>query len=104
MSRFKHGGVVDYTLFVGNIFFFFFRSAGLTMALDIQLKLGLDEDVGEAFKQIGDRIPFTKHLDMAACSRSAWQGKLFTPDASDDKTASGFVKLFELSQGQPARL
>ncbi|KAI6606328.1 hypothetical protein MCOR12_001214 [Pyricularia oryzae] len=54
--------------------------------------------VDEAFKQIGDRIPFTKHLDMAACSRSAWQGRLFTSDASDDKTASEFVKLFELSQ------
>lgn len=68
------------------------------MALDIQLKLGLDEDVGETSKQIGDRIPFTEQLDMAACSRSAWQGRLFTPDASDDKTASEFVKVFELSQ------
>ncbi|KAI6360560.1 hypothetical protein MCOR25_006723 [Pyricularia grisea] len=75
-----------------------FRSAGLSIALDIQLKPGLDKDAKETFEQICERITFTEQLEMLACSRSAWQSGLFTPDKGAGNTGSRFVKLLELSQ------
>ncbi|TLS24045.1 hypothetical protein PpBr36_08854 [Pyricularia pennisetigena] len=61
-----------------------FRSAGLVIALDVQLKLGRYDDAMETLRQICARITFTEQAFMLACSRAAWKSKLFTAGDGGD--------------------
>jgi hypothetical protein len=57
-----------------------YRTAGLTIALDIYLRLGQDDEAKDVFEQIGSRFHAEEQVEQLVCSRMAWKRFLASPE------------------------
>ncbi|KAM0346181.1 hypothetical protein ACHAPU_005602 [Fusarium lateritium] len=57
-----------------------YRTAGLTIALDIYLRLGQDDKATDMFEQICSRFHTEEQIEHLACSRMAWKKVLAAPE------------------------
>jgi hypothetical protein len=57
-----------------------YRTAGLTIALDIYLRLGQDDEAKDVFEQISSRFHAEEQVEHLVCSRMAWKRFLASPE------------------------
>ncbi|KAF5707790.1 hypothetical protein FMUND_10940 [Fusarium mundagurra] len=57
-----------------------YRTAGLMIALDINLRLGKEEKARELFMKVCDRFHMEEQVEQLACSRAAWKKILAVPE------------------------